>query len=122
MLVTTRRKIQALNLRFRHKDKATDVLSFPGVEGGDIAICEEIARANARRLGHSLMDEVKVLVLHGMLHLAGYDHEADEGQMETAEARLRAKLKLPQSLIQRTRKASSSGSRRIVRRRRTKKR
>lgn len=106
ILITSRRKVQALNRRFRRKDKATDVLSFPGITGGDIAICAEIARQNAKRLGHTAADEIKVLVLHGMLHLAGYDHETDSGEMETAEARLRSRLKLPTSLIQRTRTAA----------------
>ncbi|HKT51837.1 MAG TPA: rRNA maturation RNase YbeY [Candidatus Angelobacter sp.] len=102
VLITSRRKVQALNRRFRNKDKATDVLSFPSHQGGDIAVCFEIARQNAARLGHSVTDEIKVLVLHGMLHLAGYDHETDSGQMARAEARLRARLKLPASLIQRS--------------------
>ena len=101
VLITSRRRVQALNRRFRRKDKPTDVLSFPGPNGGDIAICAEIARGNAGRLGHSVSDEVKVLVLHGMLHLAGYDHETDSGEMARAEARLRSRLKLPASLIQR---------------------
>jgi probable rRNA maturation factor len=95
-----------LNRRFRRKDKPTDVLSFPGITGGDIAICAEIARQNAKRLGHTAADEIKVLLLHGMLHLAGYDHETDAGEMETAEAQLRSRLRLPTSLIQRTRAAA----------------
>ncbi len=111
ILITSRRKVQALNRRFRRKDKPTDVLSFPGIHGGDIAICAEIARQNAKRLGHSVTDELKVLVLHGMLHLAGYDHETDSGEMEAAEARLRSRLKLPPSLIQRTRGAASRPAR-----------
>ena len=103
ILITSRRKVQALNRRFRRKDKPTDVLSFAGPRGGDIAICAEIARQNAFRLGHSVTDEIKVLMLHGMLHLAGHDHETDSGEMERAEARLRMKLKLPVPLIQRSR-------------------
>lgn len=102
VLITSRRKVQALNRRFRNKDKATDVLSFPSHQGGDIAICFEIARQNAARLGHSVTDEIKVLILHGMLHLAGHDHETDSGQMARAETRMRARLKLPASLIQRS--------------------
>ena len=105
ILITSSRKVRALNRRFRRKDKPTDVLSFPGPRGGDIAICAEIAQQNAHRLGHSVTDEIKVLVLHGMLHLAGYDHETDAGEMERKEAHLRAKLKLPVSLIQRSRPA-----------------
>lgn len=101
VLITSRRRVQGLNRRFRRKNKPTDVLSFPGPHGGDIAICAEIARQNAARLGHSVSDEIKVLVVHGMLHLAGHDHETDSGEMARAEARLRSRLKLPASLIQR---------------------
>jgi probable rRNA maturation factor len=102
VLVAGRRRIQELNRRFRRKNKPTDVLSFPNEDGGDIAICAEIARDNARRFGHSPGEELKILVLHGMLHLAGYDHETDHGEMARKEARLRARLKLPASLIDRT--------------------
>ncbi|HSM87935.1 MAG TPA: rRNA maturation RNase YbeY [Candidatus Limnocylindrales bacterium] len=102
VLITRRRRIQELNRRFRRKDKPTDVLSFPREDGGDIAICAEIARENARRYGHALREELKILVLHGMLHLAGYDHENDGGEMARTEARLRALLKLPLALIERT--------------------
>lgn len=101
VLITSRGRVRTLNRRFRRKDNPTDVLSFPRPLGGDIAICAEIARQNAARLGHSVSDEIKVLVLHGMLHLAGYDHETDSGEMAKAEARLRSRLKLPASLIQR---------------------
>jgi probable rRNA maturation factor len=105
VLITSRREVQALNRRFRRKDKPTDVLSFPAAMGGDIAICAEIARQNAKRIGHSVSDEIKVLVLHGMLHLAGYDHETDSGEMAAVEGRLRSRLKLPLSLIERTQPA-----------------
>lgn len=111
VLITSRRKVQALNRRFRNKDKATDVLSFPSHQGGDIAICFEIARQNAARLGHSVTDEIKILVLHGMLHLAGHDHETDSGQMARAEARLRTRLNLPASLIQRSGHGPSAAAR-----------
>src|SRR4051794_38628354 len=69
VLITGSRRVQELNRRFRGKNKPTDVLSFPRKEGGDIAISADIARENARLYGHSAGDEVKVLVLHGMLHL-----------------------------------------------------
>lgn len=108
ILITSRRKMQALNLGFRGKNEATDVLSFPRQQGGDIAICREMARQNAGRLGHSVTEEIKVLVLHGMLHLAGYDHETDSGQMAAKEARLRSRLKLPASLIQRNQLVSAA--------------
>ena len=101
VLIAGNQRLRQLNRRFRRKNKPTDVLSFPRPSGGDIAISADIARDNARLYGHSLADELKVLVLHGMLHLAGYDHETDNGRMARAEARLRARLKLPASLIDR---------------------
>ncbi len=102
VLVTGSRRIQELNRRFRRKDKPTDVLSFARDNGGDIAICAPIALANARAYGLTPVQELKLLVLHGMLHLAGYDHETDSGEMAKKEASLRTRLKLPSSLIQRT--------------------
>lgn len=110
ILITSRRKMQALNRNFRKKDKPTDVLSFARPQGGDIAICAEIVRQNAGRLGHSLTEEIKILVLHGMLHLAGYDHETDSGQMAAKEARLRSRLKLPVSLIERSQPVNAARS------------
>jgi probable rRNA maturation factor len=100
-------EIRRLNRQFRGHDKPTDVISFPvaepsdGAIQGDIAISASIAAANARRLGHTLAEEVKILILHGMLHLAGYDHESDRGQMSQLEAGLRRVLQLPGSLIER---------------------
>ena len=108
ILVTTSRELRALNRRFRGKDQPTDVLSFSPEPGfgdtfaGDIAISAEIARQNARSLGHSDAQEIKILVLHGVLHLAGYDHENDNGVMAAKEAKLRRTLGLPVGLIERT--------------------
>ncbi len=90
VLITSSRQIQQLNRRFRRKNKPTDVLSFPREGGGDIAISAEIAQSNAQRFRHSTAAEIKVLILHGMLHLAGYDHESDNGGMQKREAMLRA--------------------------------
>ncbi len=106
LLVTSSRRMRQLNAKFRGKDSPTDVLSFPPpsfVEGfsGDIAVSADIAARNARSLGHSVADEIKVLVLHGVLHLAGYDHESDNGEMADREVRLRRKLGLPAALIER---------------------
>lgn len=107
VLVTGNRELQALNRRFRGKDKPTDVLSFPPMAdfasgvAGDIAISAEIAARNARELGHSAAAEIKTLALHGVLHLAGYDHEQDDGAMAKKEQRLRNTLGLPVSLIER---------------------
>jgi probable rRNA maturation factor len=102
--ITFARELQELNRRFRHKNEPTDVLSFPSLagSGGDIAIAREIAANNARVLGHSLTTELKILILHGLLHLAGYDHESDNGEMTARESQLRRELRLPFGLIERT--------------------
>ena len=120
ILVTSNRELRALNRRFRGKDQPTDVLSFSPEPGfmnalaGDIAISSEIAKRNARRLGHSAAQEIKILVLHGVLHLAGYDHECDRGLMAGKEAKLRQSLGLPVGLIERNglagRKKSNQGT------------
>ncbi|SRR5258708_30885246 len=104
ILVTGDRQLRDLNRRFRRKDKATDVLSFPHADGtgGDIAVSADMAKQNARRYGHEPLEELKILVLHGMLHLAGYDHETDNGKMTAREHDLRVRLKLPASLIDRS--------------------
>jgi probable rRNA maturation factor len=107
--------MKALNSRFRGKPQPTDVLSFPGpafVDGfaGDIAVSADIAAQNARAMGHSTALELKILVLHGILHLAGYDHESDEGDMNKLEQRLRRKLSLPTALIERA-SARKTGAR-----------
>jgi probable rRNA maturation factor len=103
--------IRRLNSRFRGKNSATDVLSFPVAESngfaGDIAISLDIASRNSRALGHSVDDELRILILHGLLHLAGYDHENDRGEMERKEISLRHELGLPVGLIERTRGKSS---------------
>jgi probable rRNA maturation factor len=107
VLITTSAEMKSLNRRFRGKDKPTDVLSFPAESdgkrqfAGEIAISAEIATKNAHVLGHSAAEEIKILVLHGILHLRGYDHEHDNGQMARREKELRAKLRLPSGLIER---------------------
>lgn len=105
VLVTTSHELRGLNRRFRKKDKTTDVLSFPPMfeQGfaGDIAISADIAVRNAKQLGHTPADEVKILALHGVLHLAGHDHESDKGEMALLERRLRKRLALPVGLIER---------------------
>ncbi|MGA2218169.1 MAG: rRNA maturation RNase YbeY [Terracidiphilus sp.] len=112
VLLTTDEAIRKLNRKFRGKNKATDVLSFPaegpnrgkGAEAiaGDLAISVTSALGQAAEQGHSLTTEIKVLILHGLLHLAGYDHEADNGLMARRERKLRAQLKIPPGLIERT--------------------
>jgi probable rRNA maturation factor len=107
VLITSNAEMKSLNRRFRGQDKPTDVLSFPAAldvdEGfaGDIAISAEIAAQNARILGHNPGTEVKILALHGILHLRGYDHERDQGQMARREQELRGELRLPVGLIER---------------------
>jgi probable rRNA maturation factor len=101
VLLTNDRKMRELNRRFRRKDKTTDVLSFPSSNGGDIAISVPVAKQNARALGHGISDELKILILHGALHLKGHDHESDDGAMARLEQRLRKKLALPLSLTER---------------------
>ncbi len=110
--LTTDAAIRKLNHQFRGKNKATDVLSFPaagpipgsGAEelAGDLAISVPTARKQAIAHNHSLSTEIKVLMLHGLLHLAGYDHETDEGQMARRERLLRARLKVPQDFFERS--------------------
>jgi probable rRNA maturation factor len=116
-LITTDRELRRLNREFRGKDKATDVLSFPagpslpGGRGtelgtrhlGDIAVSVGRARAQAREFGHSVEREIQILMLHGILHLMGMDHESDGGKMARAELRWRRKLGLPNGLIERVR-------------------
>ena len=107
VLLADDRTLRRLNRTFRGKDKATDVLSFPASEefagghAGDLAISLETAQKQAQEHGHALRDEVRVLLLHGLLHLSGMDHEVDGGEMAERESALRAKLRLPGGLIER---------------------
>ena len=116
ILLTADAEMQRLNRQFRGKNKPTDVLSFPHAAapdhaGGDIAISLQRARVQAAEQGHSLLTELKVLILHGTLHLAGHDHERDRGQMRRLEQRLRTELHLPTGLIERTEDARAPGPR-----------
>ena len=99
-------RVRALNHRYRRKFRATDVLSFPSEDPhylGDIVIAAGVARRQAREAGHSFQTELRVLALHGLLHLLGYDHERDNGRMARIEARLRSRGGLRQGLIERRR-------------------
>jgi probable rRNA maturation factor len=108
VLLTSDETLRQLNKNFRGKDKSTDVLSFPAPtkfatkHAGDLAISLETANRQAAAYGHSLVEETKILILHGLLHLAGEDHETDNGEMATREATLRRELRLPNTLIERT--------------------
>ncbi len=104
-LLTGDRELRRLNSRFLGRDYATDVLSFPaaGPDGflGEIAISTTRAAEQAREFGHSLEEEIGILMLHGLLHLLGMDHERDRGRMARAERRYREQLRLPAGLIER---------------------
>ena len=111
--ITNDAELQSLNAQFRGKDYATDVLSFPVLSFrntaapagerslGDMAISIQRARAQARECRHATEDEIRILMLHGVLHLLGMDHESDSGQMKRTEIRWRRKLGLPVGLIER---------------------
>jgi len=102
--IVSDRRMRALNRQFRGKDYATDVLSFPAdAKGflGDVVIAAGVAKKQAKAQGHGLKTEIRILAIHGLLHLLGYDHEVDGGKMARVEARLRKKAGLPQGLIDR---------------------
>lgn len=111
VLLTDDSDLRRLNRQFRRKDKPTDVLSFPPPPNaaapssarlaGDLAVSVETAAAQAAEAGHPLFVELKILILHGVLHLAGYDHETDSGQMARREAALRRRFGLAPGLIER---------------------
>ena len=97
VVLVSDRRIRELNRRYRQRSAATDVLSFPlGENGflGDVVISAETARRQARRLGHGLDAELRLLLLHGVLHLMGHDHETDSGEMNRRERGLRRRLGL----------------------------
>jgi len=106
-------RVRALNRQYRRKDYATDVLSFPSIESassarpavsaflGEIVIARGVARRQARRAGHGERTEWRVLALHGLLHLLGYDHENDGGEMVRLERQLRRRAGLRSGLIER---------------------
>ncbi len=110
-LITDDHELRRLNRQFRGKNRATDVLSFPPADPangasrgalGEIAISIDRAVEQAAERGHSLADELRILVLHGLLHLNGFDHERDSGEMARAESRWRRRLGLPAGLIERS--------------------
>ncbi|GAB6073407.1 rRNA maturation RNase YbeY [Nautilia lithotrophica] len=104
LILTDDKEIKEINKQFRNKDKATDVLSFPleampGMPLGSIVISIDNAKKGAEEFGHSVDDEIRLLFLHGLLHLLGYDHETDNGEMRAKEEEIIKKLNLPESLI-----------------------
>ena len=99
-------RVQRLNRRYRRREKPTDVLSFPSEDPGylgDIVIASGVARRQAWEAGHSVQAELRILALHGLLHLLGYDHERDNGRMARLETRLRRRGGLREGLIERHR-------------------
>lgn len=105
-LITDDAQLRQLNRDFLGHDYATDVLSFPSGDGeeiGELAISLERAAAQAAEQGHGLIDELKILMLHGVLHLMGMDHETDKGQMRRTETKWRKHFGLTPGLIERTR-------------------
>ena len=111
--LATDARVRTLNRQYLRKDRSTDVLAFPSAESrvpspesrllGDIIIATGVARRQAREAGHSEQTELRVLALHGLLHLLGYDHHdrADRARMARVEARLRSRGRLPTGLIER---------------------
>ena len=104
LILTDDEEIKKLNKTYRQKDKPTDVLSFPlenipGMPLGSIIISVDTAKKGAEEFGHSIEDEIKLLFIHGLLHLLGYDHETDNGEMRKKEKEIIEKFFLPKSLI-----------------------
>lgn len=107
LIVTTNDEIQQINKEYRNIDKPTDVLSFPYEEMpmsplGSIVVSQDFVLLKSQELGHTQENEFTLLFIHGLLHLLGYDHEVDEGQMREEEERLINEFHLPKSLIVRT--------------------
>ncbi len=107
LIITTNDEIQEINAAHRGIDKPTDVLSFPYEEMpmtplGSIVIAQEFVESKAEELGHSQKDEYTLLFIHGLLHLLGFDHEVDSGEMREKEKKLIEQFNLPKSLIVRT--------------------
>ena len=129
VLLTSDAELKRLNRAFRNKNKPTDILSFPtppeisAHHAGDLAISLETAARQANQCGHTLAEELRILILHGLLHLSGLDHETDHGEMAARELDLRTTLKLPTSLIARvtklTPKKTVNGQRTTVKAQRT---
>jgi probable rRNA maturation factor len=108
LLLTNNEEIQQINRDYRNIDKPTDVLSFPYDEFspflGSIVISIDKARDESEKLGHSCLEEIKLLFIHGLLHVMGYDHEIDNGEMRKKEEEVIKYFNLPESLIVRVEK------------------
>ena len=119
VLITNDKELQRLNVEFLQKDYATDVLSFPmvgdAIELGEMAISAQRARLQGLEFRHSVESEISILMLHGLLHLLGFDHETDRGKMRRVEDQWRLQLGLPHGLIERV-KAKPSARRVLAKR------
>ncbi len=107
LIITSNEEIQEINNQHRNIDKSTDVLSFPYDDMpmaplGSIVISSSFVEDKAKEFGHTNDDELSLLFIHGLLHLLGFDHEVDNGEMREKEAKLIEKFNLPKSLIVRT--------------------
>ena len=113
LIVTDNKTIQALNSEYRSKNKATDVLSFPinttfggeiipGMPLGSIVVSADLVKERSAEFGHDSEDELSLLFIHGLLHLLGFDHEVDNGEMRDKEKDIIETFTLPSSLIVRT--------------------
>ena len=107
LIFTDDNEMRAINLEFRQIDRSTDVLSFPYETMpmsplGSIVISVDFAKEASNRFSHTLNDEIALLFIHGLLHLLGFDHESDNGEMRQKERELIVKFSLPSSLIVRT--------------------
>jgi probable rRNA maturation factor len=110
-LITDDAQLRALNRQFRGQDYSTDVLSFPDTAGGELAISLDAAARQGAELGHSVEEELQILILHGVLHLTGMDHETDCGEMARVETGWRKRLGLPRGLIERSQPESRKSTR-----------
>jgi len=107
LIITSNEEIQAINNKYRNINKPTDVLSFPYDDMpmsplGSIVISSQFVESKAEELAHTTNDELALLLIHGLLHLIGLDHEVDEGEMREEEEKFINKFNLPKSLIVRT--------------------
>jgi len=107
LIITNNDEIQTINREYRGIDKATDVLSFPYEDAfmmplGSIIISKDYVQSVSKELNHSTKDELTLLFIHGLLHILGYDHEVDNGEMREKEMQIIKKFALPNSLIVRT--------------------
>lgn len=119
LMIIDDKTMQSLNFKYRNKNYKTDVLSFPieapfteqsifGMPLGSIVISADLVKEKADEFGHTIQDELSLLFIHGLLHLLGFDHETDDGEMRMREKEIIEAFELPSSLIVRTTESSNS--------------